>query len=150
MATAFLTVSACTTTGFNDPNTAYVEYVSVPAGAMLQSKNGSQPFGYSPWILAYPWDSQYVDANGCLIIDVVKAEWMSGATAYTDDPQRICGGPGHYQVPINRPQVLLDKVQIDYDFAEQIEAMRAQKTAQREQQSVDYLNALLFGDLAQI
>src|SRR5512139_1809916 len=70
-----------------------VAYNSVPPGAMITYKDGSGMLGITPVRNQYLRDEVNVSEN-CFSIRGVRATWVSGAQAVSDDPLVFCGGSG--------------------------------------------------------
>jgi len=84
-----------------------VAYNSVPPGAMITYKDGSGTLGITPVRNQYLRDEVSVTEN-CFSIKGVRATWISGAQAISDDPLVFCGGSGTdfeitFQRPLNYP-----------------------------------------------
>ena len=82
----------------------WVAYNSIPPGAMITYKDGSGTLGITPFRSEYPWDQ-----SDCLRIQGLRATWVSGAQAVSDDQLAFCGGPGTefgitFQRPTNYPR----------------------------------------------
>jgi len=78
---------------------AWVTYNTVPPGAMIDYKDGSGTVGLTP-----TRSEHLLDQDGCFTAKGVRATWLSGAQAVTDDQVVFCGHAGEaFGVTLNRP-----------------------------------------------
>ncbi len=77
----------------------WVDYKSVPSGALITHKDGSGALGVTPFRSEYPWDQ-----TSCLNLQGVRAIWLSGAQAVSNDQIVFCGEPGtEFGITLQRP-----------------------------------------------
>ncbi len=77
----------------------WVDYKSVPPGALITYKDGSGALGITPFRNEYEWDQ-----NTCLELRGVRATWLSGAQSVSDDQVIFCGGPrAGFGITLQRP-----------------------------------------------
>jgi hypothetical protein len=77
----------------------WVAYNTVPQGAMISYKDGSGTVGLAPTRSSHP-----LDQGDCVAVKGVRAIWLSGAQAVSDDQLVFCGNPGAgFGITLNRP-----------------------------------------------
>jgi hypothetical protein len=80
-----------------------VKYKSDPPGAMITYEDGSGMLGITPVRNSYPSDELNVSEN-CFSMRGVRATWISGAQAVSDDPLVFCGrSGGDFEITFQRP-----------------------------------------------
>lgn len=77
----------------------WVDFKSVPPGAMITNKDGSSSLGITPFRSEYSWDQ-----SDCLKIQGVRATWVSGAQAVSNDQLVFCGPKTEFGITFLRPK----------------------------------------------
>lgn len=75
-----------------------------PPGAYVTETATGMALGASPAVANYSRASLkgHKDKTGCSIVKGFRAQWVSGATATTDDLIRLCGSSDSYNITIPR------------------------------------------------
>lgn len=99
-----------------------------PAGGYVTEIGSGAAFGMGPTTVQYEKKNlgNYRDAAGCALVRGFRAQWVSGATAKTENSVRLCGNGDYYTINLNRnpSDPGLDK---DLEFALKISAANAQQ-----------------------
>lgn len=103
---------------------------SQPTGAYITGRGSYQP-NLAP--VSYYFDAAqlapFKDSKGCYRVAGLSARWVSGATAKSADPIRLCGGvTGTYEVVLKRPDTV-SGLEKDLEFALKVESLQAQQRA---------------------
>lgn len=121
---------------------------SYPEGAIVTDIRTGQSYGETPVTLNYNLDAKSPkDADGCFLVNGLKAQWRSGAVGQTAEVIRLCGKHATFNISIPRPQVA--GLNIDQDYVMQRDMLRLQQQAvadQRRAQAnanlLQYLNTM--------
>ena len=128
----------------------WVAYKSDPPGAMITYKNGSGMVGITPVRNAYPRDELDFLGN-CFSMKGVRATWISGAQAVSDDPLVFCDGSGAdfeitFQRPFNYPgsdedratSIEFEAIRVDQGQDQALHMYRVMQLAQPGKTDIDW------------
>ncbi|MEQ8954076.1 MAG: hypothetical protein RL120_08060 [Gammaproteobacteria bacterium] len=109
--------------------TTAVTFMTAPQGALITLVDSGDELGRAPATINYrAEDLQQQDAEGCYLLEGVRAEWASGASAQINQ-LRFCDlQDGYYYVDLERP-ANYPNAEVDLQYEQQYLQERAMRLA---------------------